>query len=265
MLRPSVPPARSRSLKSVVVVASLVAHGGVIAALVVADLYRVERLPIQAAAPPTAWLSGGGDRGGAAPSSGLSRPARRVVRDVVQPIHERRKDAKAEVTVSIEVAGDLPGGDGGDGPGDGTGDGTGGGPRGGELCLEPDGCEVTRVTLPPLEPPKLEVDVPPPTPKVVPIAVLGALRIAGEAQLQPGDADARAMRLAGAREVRGSFRFCIDARGAVDKVSALRGTGYPDYDARLQAGIRAWRYRPFLVDGQATAACSTVVFVFAPR
>jgi hypothetical protein len=258
----------ARSRKSLVVAGSLLAHAGVIAALVVADLYRVEKLPIQASAPPMAFISGaGGARAGAAASSGLTRPERRLVRDVVQPIHERRHDAHAaaEVTVSVAAPGDVPGG-GGDGGGETGGDGGGGagdGPGGDGLCLDPGGCKLA--PLPRLEPPQLAIEVPPPTPKVVPIAVLSALRVAGDPQIQPSDADARAMRQAGAAQVRGSFRFCIDVAGVVGDVRMQRGTGYADYDARLAAGIRAWRYRPLRLDGAATAACSTVVFVFTPR
>ena len=61
-------------------------------------------------------------------------------------------------------------------------------------------------------------------------------------------------------EVIGSFRLCITEAGSVAGVVMLESTGLQAYDAKLLAGIRKWRYRPFLVDGKPAPVCTTVYY-----
>ena len=57
----------------------------------------------------------------------------------------------------------------------------------------------------------------------------------------------------------------MDEAGVVDMVLPLVSTGYATYDQRLLAGIRAWRYSPFIVDGQPIPVCTSVSFVYTQR
>ena len=43
----------------------------------------------------------------------------------------------------------------------------------------------------------------------------------------------------------------------------LRSTGVIPYDRRIEREIYAWRYRPFLVNGEATPVCTAVTFVYS--
>ena len=56
----------------------------------------------------------------------------------------------------------------------------------------------------------------------------------------------------------GWFRMCITETGVVAGVVMLQSTGFRSYDAKLMEGIRKWRYRPYLVDGQPALVCTTI-------
>jgi TonB family protein len=60
-------------------------------------------------------------------------------------------------------------------------------------------------------------------------------------------------------------RFCMDARGRITSAAIQKSTGYPDYDARLVAGVRGWTYRPHTIGATPIPVCSTVSFRFAMR
>lgn len=66
-------------------------------------------------------------------------------------------------------------------------------------------------------------------------------------------------------KVIGSFRLCITEAGSVAGVVVLESTGLQAYDAKLMAGIRKWRYRPFLVDGKPAQVCTTAHYGFRRR
>ncbi|MBL4635796.1 MAG: energy transducer TonB [Kofleriaceae bacterium] len=71
----------------------------------------------------------------------------------------------------------------------------------------------------------------------------------------------------------GKIRVCIDEEGIIIRVTALKSTGYPEYDAELLELIKKeWRYRPRSEDGLHTLlpSCPEYVFVvptspFVPR
>ena len=42
-------------------------------------------------------------------------------------------------------------------------------------------------------------------------------------------------------------------------------TGYDEYDRKLIAAVRDWRFRPYAVNGQTYAVCSTAEFLYVPR
>jgi len=68
----------------------------------------------------------------------------------------------------------------------------------------------------------------------------------------------------GAEKVVGSYKVCISAEGTIAAVTQLKSTGFPSYDGTIQDTIRnKWRYKPFLVNGQPSAVCTAVRFVYS--
>jgi protein TonB len=103
---------------------------------------------------------------------------------------------------------------------------------------------------------------PPAPPQNVAPTVLEQRRIAGDRAITPDDATRRAIADAGKTKVVGAWKLCISETGAVTTVRALKSTGFPAYDAALEAGMRAWRYRPFRVNGNAAKVCTAVTFIY---
>jgi hypothetical protein len=61
--------------------------------------------------------------------------------------------------------------------------------------------------------------------------------------------------------VTGSFRICLSSSGRIRSITTLKATGVPVYDEQLiRTMYGTWRYRPFMVDGVATQACTRVTF-----
>jgi len=102
-------------------------------------------------------------------------------------------------------------------------------------------------------------------PRNVSPAMLGALRIAGEIAIVPDPDTQRAIRAAGSPRLNGTFKVCITALGTIASVTMLKSTGSFHYDRRLERTMYAWRYRPFLVDGEPTPVCTAVTFIYEQR
>jgi TonB family protein len=100
----------------------------------------------------------------------------------------------------------------------------------------------------------------------VPPNVVEANRIAGERNITPDDHTRTAIFHAGHQgQIVGSFKLCLSTTGRVTSVTQLKSTGWPAYDARIEQGIRAWRYLPFLVDGTPAPVCTAVTFIYTQR
>jgi hypothetical protein len=84
------------------------------------------------------------------------------------------------------------------------------------------------------------------------------LRVQGDTQIRPDTATADAIAKAGKRVI-GTFKVCIDTRGAVADVRLLKSTGYPTYDGDLRRGVLTWKYRPIKVP-----VCGIVTFLYTP-
>jgi hypothetical protein len=118
----------------------------------------------------------------------------------------------------------------------------------------------TAPSAPPPPPP------PPPAnpPQIVAPNVLDANRIAGEEKILP-DAKTRAeIAKSGRTRVIASAKICIDKAGAVTGVSMMKSSGWAAYDDEIRAGMLTWKYRPFMVNGVATAACTAIMFIYTP-
>jgi hypothetical protein len=105
----------------------------------------------------------------------------------------------------------------------------------------------------------------PPGARTVPPRELEQLRVAGETQVAPDAAEQRLMARCRVSRVHASIKLCLDDTGAPVFVEQLRSSRLSGYDARLLAAVRAWRYRPYLVDGKPAAVCSAVTIVYAVK
>jgi TonB family protein len=141
------------------------------------------------------------------------------------------------------------------GQGDGLGAGEGRGVGDGTCWTEPCSQVGTIEVLP-------AAVIPPRPPEVRPVRAdeLAAIRISGHTQIEPSDARKSAMACAGHLAVSADLHVCVSDRGEVTSVDLTSSTGYADYDARLLAGVRGWRYRPYTVDGVGVAVCGAVRF-----
>ena len=63
--------------------------------------------------------------------------------------------------------------------------------------------------------------------------------------------------------IRRPAKVCVAATGAIEQVHVLKSSGFPAYDEALRAGVRAWRYRPFVINGSAAKVCSIVNFIYS--
>jgi len=103
-------------------------------------------------------------------------------------------------------------------------------------------------------------------PKVVPPKELERSRIAGDAQFIPDDATKTVIARSGKDKIVGSFKLCIDEGGDVTSVSVLKSTGFPQYDSKIASKVKTeWKYKPYVVDGQAVAVCTTVTFIYSRK
>ncbi|HEY6036917.1 MAG TPA: TonB family protein [Kofleriaceae bacterium] len=84
---------------------------------------------------------------------------------------------------------------------------------------------------------------------------LEALRTAGDLVIKPDDMQSR----------KAKFKFCVDVTGKVGDIEQLQSSGDGRYDAKIERAMQRWAYRPVIVDGQPTAVCSEIGFVYTHR
>jgi cysteine-rich repeat protein len=102
---------------------------------------------------------------------------------------------------------------------------------------------------------------PRPTPLLAP-SVMQGLRVSGDTQIHPSSTTQLLMVRDGAHRVVGSVKLCISTDGGVISAAMASSTKYRDYDAALVSAVRDWRYRPYLLNGNAVPACSMVSFIY---
>ncbi|MGE0549761.1 MAG: TonB family protein [Kofleriaceae bacterium] len=253
-----------------IVALSALGHLGLVFALFIASVWRLERLALEAPKPaplvapmPPPAASGGG----AAPAPVTITPKRKRVDVLVQPTPQR--EPLPPPRPSDEALGS------GEGPATGKDEGLGspndngsctvdcgeavsscgngvvdpgeacddGNPRGG------DGCSSI-------------CDVEPPVVHNVAPTVLEGHWLSGERKIYPPDAVKAAMMRDDRMKSVGVLKVCVDQAGVVSSVGIARSIGYRAYDDRLVVGARAWRFRPLIVNGRAAPFCGVVTFVY---
>jgi TonB family protein len=178
---------------------------------------------------------------------------KKVVKDVQWDKRVDRDDKPKVAETKAEEPGDGEG----EGPGIGSGKGPGDqlGDDNGDCAIPP--CDgIAKLPDPPKPP------APPPVVNVSP-TIMRALRISGETQIHPSRTVKNQILADGKTQVVGTLKVCIQASGAIGAVAVLGSTKYPEYDGQLLEAARRWHYRPHVVNGVATPACSAVSFVYS--
>lgn len=91
------------------------------------------------------------------------------------------------------------------------------------------------------------------------------VRLEGERHIEPSPLTQAQLGRAGRSSTIGVFDVCVERDGSVSEVRVVRSTAFAAYDAKIQREIRAWRYQPVLLDGQASAGCTTVTLVYVQK
>jgi hypothetical protein len=103
---------------------------------------------------------------------------------------------------------------------------------------------------------------PPPAPQFVAPTTLEASRIAGERAITPDDDTKIEILHSGKTRVVASLKLCVDVSGDVASVTQLKSSGFPAYDRKLEAGMKTWKYRPFLLNARPVPVCTAVMFIY---
>jgi hypothetical protein len=98
---------------------------------------------------------------------------------------------------------------------------------------------------------------------------LPVARVSGSSDVQP-DADTRhAIYTYGINKIVSSFTVCVDATGAVQKVTVLQTSCFPRYDGQVAAKMQTWHFAALPVDaaagsgsGSGATACGAVKFTY---
>jgi TonB family protein len=240
-------------MRSPLVVTSVGIHVVAVSGLMVAGLWKLERLEpgrstfdLAVASPPAAAASGSPAAAKAEPFK--RKPPKVVARDIVQP-DKRVVETKA-VATSSEPS------DGTGGTGSGAGSGSGFDPIGTGTCAIPP-CGAGSGSAAPPVPQKVTA------PLVVPPTVIKGLRTSGETQIHPPAVVKTTMLRDGASKVIATLRLCVGTDGEVSDVSVLKSSGYTGYDAALDDGLRRWHYRAYEVNGRKVPVCGVVTFVYS--
>lgn len=91
------------------------------------------------------------------------------------------------------------------------------------------------------------------------------VRVEGDARLVPDAETAAAMVAAGRTKVITSWAVLVDTAGWVHEVAPITSSGFVAYDVVIAAGIKTWRFAPYLdSDGFAIPVATTFTFVWTP-
>ena len=104
----------------------------------------------------------------------------------------------------------------------------------------------------------------PAPPRVVDQRDIERRRIRGNRQIFPDDEEQEAMAATGLGTV-AVAKLCLGEDGLVSRVSIIKSSCFPRYDAKLKAEMGAWQYRPYELDGRPVPVCMSVTIMYRPR
>lgn len=107
----------------------------------------------------------------------------------------------------------------------------------------------------PMPPPGEEPDLPPLT---VPPDSFGSHWMSGVKEIEPEPSTVH-------QPVAVGVKVCVAPDGSVESASLMKSTGVASYDEKILDAMRAWRYRPFVINGEAARVCSAVTFLRTPK
>ena len=227
-------------------------------------LWRVDKLGAEDAQLTVASLPGAPTSVGDEPAAKPERPReekkpRRVTREVTQA--DRDAQATDDDSGSSGEAGE------GDGEGAGGPAGPASSPAATAAGARPSSIRPTppRAAIAASRPARsattatapLATAAPPPAKeeeRIVVAHLIEGSRIEGNPRIEPPDSVRQAMARAGQDKVKGLVKMCLDREGQVRSLAILRSTGHAEYDQRLLAGMRSWRYRPYRFDSGVAVA-----------
>ncbi len=248
-----------KSKKFWIVSVSIATHVTVFAVAFVTNAWRLDRLDpgkasISIAVLPPPPAPSGGPEAGVKPKDPVPI-VKKIAVDHVQPV-EVHDEKPVKPVVDTDTSG------GGEGKTKGPGTNSDGDPLDPGTCIGP-------ACGPPTAPPVTLPEAPPPVchdcnqqPAIVGPQILKGLRISGETAIAPPDVVKTQMLRDDHKRTVGVFKLCLSAAGEVSSLGTMKSTKYAEYDGRLLAGMRTWRYQPYLVGGVPTPVCSTVTFVY---
>jgi periplasmic protein TonB len=176
--------------------------------------------------------------GGQKPQTEIKVKPKKTVKEVVQLTKVEKQERAPELTGSTD------------------------GVVGGEVGGVSDGVVGGDVTAPPPPPPP---PPPPAPPQNVPPTLLEGSRIAGDKNIIPNDVTKTEIQRSGKDKIVGSYKLCITVDGGISSITQLKSTGFAAYDNKIQAEMRNWRYKPYLVNGRAVPVCTAVTFVYSQK
>lgn len=252
-------PSGSRRVRNVVITASVVVHATALTALVIGAMWQIDKLelrdsPVKAAFVMPAPPPSGGSPPAAAALVPVKPEHKTTPKDRTQP--EVTEDPDDPIEVKKETTGSGTGTGTGTGTaqtGDGDGDDTGGE---GDCKEEPCGEDTTKKETKKVEKPEVKET------EILDQNSAARLRTSGNDQIGAPSSVRQQMMRADQNKVIGTVKLCVGTDGRVDSAKVLKSTGYDAYDDKLLDEMRAWRYRPYQHEGEATRFCTAITLVY---
>lgn len=95
--------------------------------------------------------------------------------------------------------------------------------------------------------------------------LLEPLRVRGSKVIVPDDATKAKIIETDSKRVIGSFKLCVDDKGAPDDIKVLKPTGYDAYDQKIMREMAKWAYKPYVVAGSAVRVCTAITFIYVVK
>ncbi|HEU0037563.1 MAG TPA: protein kinase [Kofleriaceae bacterium] len=99
-------------------------------------------------------------------------------------------------------------------------------------------------------------------PQTVAPSVLEANRLAGSAHIAADNATRQAVTHMGTKRIVGRFKVCVAQSGAVT-ATMTASSGVAEYDAKVLAEMKGWRFKPIAINGEPANVCAPVAIAYS--